>query len=156
MTSRFSFPTAWGFVLLFCCFTAISAAQRIPIPEKAWEAYRAAYPEAEATEWGSQDEGFVVSFYEPQSQRAMRMQFNQKGRWENTITALDFSEVDAGIREYIEQRFERYYATAFETDTRKKKRFLELVIDTPTHLYTLSFNNKGRLIKEYREGIDGD
>ncbi len=156
MTSRVFCPPVWGFALFFCCLTAVSAAQRIPIPEKAWEAYRAAYPEAEATEWGSQDEGFVVSFYEPQSQRAMCMQFNQKGRWESTITALDFKEVDPLIRTYVEQRFERYYATAFETVTRKKKRFLELVIDTPTHLYTLSFNDKGTLIKEYSEGIDGD
>lgn len=156
MISQVYYLRPWGFLLFFCCFTAISAAQRIPVPEKAWDAYRNTYPAAEATEWAKQENGFVVSFYEPQSQRAMRMQFNQKGRWENTITALPFSEVDTNIQAYIQERFERYYATAFETITRKNKRFLELVIDTPSHIYTLAFNKKGKLLKEYSEGIDGD
>ncbi len=154
--SQPAFTRLFLFLLfLYGCDTA-SAAQVMPVPVKAWETHRKHYPDAESAEWAKQDEGYVVSFYNPKLQQAVSMRFDAKGKWLETLTAIPVESLPTIINTYLAGRFEQYYATAFETQERKNKYFYHLVIDTPTHLFTLTFTAKGQLVKEYSEGIDGD
>lgn len=142
-------------LLIICSLLGcVSAAQPTPL-ERAQLVYHQQYPLAEAAEWTEQDGGFTVSFYDRESMRAVEMNFDNKGRWRETTLSLETEQLSDEILHYVDSNFEKYYTTAYELRRKRNRFFYGLVVDTPTHIYTLLFRENGSLVEEYREGIDG-
>jgi len=138
-------------VILGSC---ISAAQPNPL-ERAQAFFRSEFPLGEAEEWTSSDVGYVVSFYDRESQRAVEMEFDGKGRWRETTLSMEPEDLSPAIQQYVDANFEQYYTTAYELRRKRKPSFYGLVVDTPTHIHTLLFRQNGSLIEQYSEGVDG-
>ena len=140
-----------GISLLLGC---VSAAQTDPFL-RAQNLYQSEFPLAEAEEWTKFDEGYVVSFYDRASERAVEMRFDHKGRWRETTLSLETENLSQAIQAYVAERFDQYYATAYELRKKRKQPYFGLVVDTPTHIHTLLFRQNGSLIEQYSEGVDG-
>ncbi|MEM8586132.1 MAG: hypothetical protein AAGF87_17800 [Bacteroidota bacterium] len=149
-------------VYRFCILTffALLASSPVlaaqPIHPKAKATLEEKFPAAEFVEWAAFDEGYCVSFFDPISDRAAKMEFDEKGRWQQTTLDYDTADLSPEIMAYVDANFEQYYSTAYELRTRRKRKSrYGLVIDTPTHIHTLIFREDGRLLEEEMEGLDG-
>ena len=140
------------FILSF--ISCVSAAQPSPL-DRAKSYYISNFPLGEAAEWGRQNEGYVVSFYDRESARPVEMEFDNKGRWRETTMSIETEKLSDDILSYVAERFERSYTTAYVLQRKRKQDQYGLVVDTPTHIYTLLFSKKGELVEQYSEGLDG-
>lgn len=142
-----------SFVIL-SFISCVSAAQPSPL-DRAKSYYTTNFPLGEAAEWGQQNDGYVVSFYDRETARAIEMEFDDKGRWRETTMSIETSTLSEDILSYVAERFERSYTTAYVLMRKRKQDQFGLVVDTPTHIYTLLFSKKGELMEQYSEGLDG-
>jgi len=132
----------------------VSAAQPSPF-ERAKASFLQQFPLGESEEWASLENGYVVSFYDRASSRAVEMEFDHKGRWQETTLSIETDELSEEILAYVDSNFEQHYTTAYELRRRRRKQFYGLVVDTPTHIHTLLFRANGNLVEQYSEGVDG-
>ncbi|MEL6393799.1 MAG: hypothetical protein AAFO91_10990 [Bacteroidota bacterium] len=146
------FSLLFTFTLL--AWSMLVAAQ--PIHPKAQATLEKEFPEAELVEWAAYDEGYCVSFFDPETDRAAKMEFDSKGRWQQTTLDFDPEDLSPEILSYVDANFDQYYSTAYELRIRRKRRSrFGLIIDTPTHIHTLIFREDGRLLETEMEGLDG-
>ncbi|MEM6396494.1 MAG: hypothetical protein AAF741_09115 [Bacteroidota bacterium] len=141
-------------LLLFLATGNILAAQ--PIHPRAESTLDERFPNAELVEWAAYETGFTVSFYDPASDRAAKMEFDEKGRWQQTTLDYDTADLSPEILAYVDSNFDQYYSSAYELRIRRKRRTrYGLIVDTPTHIHTLIFREDGRLLESEKEGLDG-
>lgn len=127
-----------------------------PIPSRAEATLLEHFPLAELIEWGALESGYLVSFYDRLSERAVEMEFDRRGRWVQTTLDFDPEQLNPEIQDYVRANFSQYYSIAYEVRLRKRRQTrYGLVIDTPTHIYTLLFKSNGDLLESYAEGLDG-
>lgn len=141
-------------MIILASMSCVSAAQPSPL-DRAKSYYIQNFPLGEAAEWGQQSEGYVVSFYDRETARAIEMEFDSKGRWQETTMSIATETLSDEILSYVAERFEQSYTTAYILMRKRKQDFYGLVVDTPTHIHTLLFSKNGELVEQYSEGLDG-
>ena len=125
------------------------------VPRAALDELQRQYPEAEAVEWTEFDRQYVAGFYDLASNRAVEMSFDARGRWVQTLTNLDVTDLPDTVARYLSKEFEDYYATAYLLRFPERSEY-GLTVDTPTHIYTLSFDREGKLLERTEETLDAD
>jgi hypothetical protein len=152
-------PSRSAIVLLILASLQLFACARFSygdqVPRAAREELQRQYPEAEAVEWTNFDRQYVAGFFDLASGRAIEMSFDARGRWSQTLTNLDLNDLPDSVGEYLGDQFEDYYATAYLLLYPESKEY-GLTVDTPTHIYTLSFDAEGNLLARTEETLDGD
>lgn len=125
------------------------------VPRAALNKLQEQYPEAEAVEWTQFDRQYVAGFFDLASSRAVEMTFDDRGRWIQTLVNLDVNDLPGPVNDYLTSEFEDYYATAYLLRFPERSEY-GLTVDTPTHIYTLSFDRAGALLERTEETLDAD
>ena len=125
------------------------------IPRSALNELQEQYPEAEAVEWTQFDRQYVAGFFDLATSRAVEMTFDNRGRWVQTLVNLDIKDLPDPVTEYLTGEFVDFYATAYLLRFPERSEY-GLTVDTPTHIYTLSFDREGQLLERTEETLDAD
>jgi hypothetical protein len=142
----------WSGILLASCARFSDGSG---VPRAALAELQRQYPEAEAVEWTQYDRQYVAGFFDLAASRAAEMTFDRRGRWMQTLTNLDLQDLPPVVTVYLREEFEDYYATAYLLRFPDRSEY-GLTVDTPTHIYTLSFNRAGQLLERTEETLDAD
>jgi hypothetical protein len=154
MYSRFPWLSllVWSGIILASC---ARYADGTGIPRAALTELQQQYPEAEAVEWTQYDRQYVAGFFDLAASRAVEMTFDKRGRWIQTLTNLDLQDLPPEVTTYLREEFRDYYATAYLLRFPDRSEY-GLTVDTPTHIYTLSFDRAGQLLERTEETLDAD
>ena len=142
--------------LLLVCVVSCAAVSPVEgVPERAVRFMEQRFPQAEFVEWTSWEGQHIASFYDAASEQPTEVIFDNRGRWLEITANVENETLPTTILHYLEQNFEEYFATAYRLYYPNEERY-GVTVDTRTHIYTLTFNAQGRLLKREEEGLDGD
>ncbi|MGB3548209.1 MAG: PepSY-like domain-containing protein [Saprospiraceae bacterium] len=125
------------------------------IPDRARRELADRFPLAEAVEWAAYDGEVYASFYDLESRCPVQMTFDRKGRWRETTVGIENTRLPDPITAYLDENFADAYALAYEVRSKSGTNY-GLTVDTPTHIYTLTFSKRGKLLERTEESLDGN